>query len=500
MNPEDKQERDENESPEAPMDNAADPQAEASRADEAAKEDVPVIDREVVEDAPIVDASETPAGESPFTVPGFEEVKVEQVPATTSQTGQSDYTLWEKINPIARRKKQMNQMQAGYNEILGLVQSIRTNMDYQVEAQKKMIEVMHHLPEAVDGLKDLSKTAAEHTDMMKIMQGSLDSNLEHNKSMATSVDKFNDTLVSMDSTTKTIVDHQRQTEQELRQMLVKSERRMAGMTFLLIIMLLGAIGILSYVAFQDKIDAFFAERSAQPADAPAVAPTPAPTELAPTVAPPPTLAPTVAAPVPTGIEEAPLAPTAVPEPTVPQDEDPAGIKTSSVPMPPVVEATPLPTPKTAVDTPEEATNADVPALPTKLPATVLPTIEADIPPTVTPTVAAEAAPEDTKPTDVPMPPVADAAPPPTAEAATDTPHEATTGEAEGGSEAVVEPVPLPTPSPAEVAPEPTPLPEPTATAVPTATPLPTPTPAPTATPTPVPTATPLRWLYDGMME
>ena len=193
-------------------------------------------------------------------------------PASSAQAGSSDYTFWERLNPVARRKKQMNNMHEGYQEILSLVRTMRDNLDHQIVAQKQLVTYMQALPEAVEGMRSLSQSAGEHTEMLKIMQGQLDSSLEHNRSMGGSVDRFNSTLVSMDQTTKQLVSQSRESEQELRRMLGRAQRRMAFLTFVLLLMLISAVGGFAYLTYRTEIHAFFENRASQSAPAPAAAP------------------------------------------------------------------------------------------------------------------------------------------------------------------------------------------------------------------------------------
>jgi len=172
-----------------------------------------------------------------------------------------DYSIWEKMSPPARRKKQIANMESGSREVLALVRSIRENMDHQVLAQKALLKSLEHLPEAVDSVKQLSEYTGQHAEMLTLMHEQMESGLENHRNMNESVNRFNETLVSMDKTTQLLLERAQRSEQQLHKMLRRSQRRLLAMMLLMILMFGGGLFVLVYVAFPEHSEAWLTERN-----------------------------------------------------------------------------------------------------------------------------------------------------------------------------------------------------------------------------------------------
>lgn len=146
------------------------------------------------------------------------------------------YTAWEKISPPARRKKQINNMESGFREVLGLVQSMRNNQEVLLDAFKK-------LPEAVDSVKKLADHSAQQSDLLKAMNEQMGSG---------AAGEFNKTLSSMDQTTQLLLERAQRSEEKLYSMLRRAQRRIAFMTLLVLMLFVGAVAAVVYVAFPEK--------------------------------------------------------------------------------------------------------------------------------------------------------------------------------------------------------------------------------------------------------
>lgn len=252
-------------------------------------------------------AKSAPSAHPAKPVKAREEVEAKLDLSPVQPVPPPQYTLWEKISPPARRKKQITNMESGFREVLGLVHSMRQNQEQLLDAFKK-------LPEAVDSVKKLADHSAQQSDLLKAM----------NEQMGLgSAGEFNKTLSSMDQTTQLLLERAQRSEEKLYSMLRRAQRRIAFMTLLVVMLFVGAVAAVFYVAFPEKAQPLLDKLGFG---------------SNPTVA--------TVAPIPAPVTKAPLS---EPAPAVPDE--------------PVVE--PGPEPEIVID---KATEADTPEPP--LPATV----------------------------------------------------------------------------------------------------------------------------------
>lgn len=352
-----------------------------------------------------------PADESVIT-PQFVPVDTgeQELRRMPAQTG-APVPWWTWMVPGARRAYQMRNLQAGTAEVMQLVRSIHQNLEQQVETQRLLVSSLSALPEAVEGLRNIGRATEAQREMMGALQRQMTAN-------AGTMDRFNDTLLSMDGTTKSIAERAKSSESALFDLLRRAQRRMAVLTVLLIITIAGVAGLAGYLLTGGKLPNLRLAESAPaavtpPTVTPPVAPTP------PEASAPETPAPVVpAAETPATETPAPATPT----PEAPQPESPAPEATT-----PEVPAVETPAPETA--------KPDVPKPDVAVPETPTPEApqpEAAVPEAPTPEAPA---PETPKPES------------PTPEAAT---PEAATPEAPASAEAAaVNPEPVPAPAPAQ---------------------------------------------------
>ncbi len=165
-----------------------------------------------------------------------EEVDAKLDPSPVEEIPPPKYTAWEKISPPARRKKQITTMESGFREVLGLVHSMRNNQEVLLDAFKK-------LPEAVDSVKKLADHSAQQSDLLKAM----------NDSMSTgAAGEFNKTLSSMDQTTQLLLERAQRSEERLYSMLRRTQRRIAFMTLMVLLLFLGAVAAGMFIFFPEK--------------------------------------------------------------------------------------------------------------------------------------------------------------------------------------------------------------------------------------------------------
>ena len=183
---------------------------------------------------------ETP-NEEPDPVPEEEPPKSEEVEAKLDAAPVHEipppkYSTWEKISPPARRKKQISNMESGFREVLGLVQSMRNNQEVLLDAFQK-------LPEAVDSVKKLADHSAQQSDLLKAMNEQMGGD---------SSGDFTKTLSSMDKTTQLLLERAQRSEERLFGMLKQAQRRIAFMTLLVLLLFLGAVGAVMFIMFPEQ--------------------------------------------------------------------------------------------------------------------------------------------------------------------------------------------------------------------------------------------------------
>jgi hypothetical protein len=136
----------------------------------------------------------------------------------------------------SRKKQQAVAMQNGYLEMVDLVRSIRTHLDRQEDVQTRVLTMLEKVPDTMD---------RQH-EVMTLFKQQLEGNLENDRKLTESMGQLNGTLSSMDDTQKAsartvtdLIHRSRESEQLLREVMRRSERRV---TFLLIFFFLALIG------------------------------------------------------------------------------------------------------------------------------------------------------------------------------------------------------------------------------------------------------------------
>lgn len=178
----------------------------------------------------------------------------------------------------SRKKQQAVAMQNGYLEMVDLIRAIRSHLDRQENVQTSVLAMLEKVPGAMD---------RQH-EVMSMFKQQLENGMENNRRLTESMGNLNNTLAAMDESQKassrTITDlihRSRESEQLLREVMRRAERRM---TILLAFFVLVVVGLGLY----------FGRGRLGAAPPPAPEPVPAPAALSPS-APPPAA---VAEPVP----------------------------------------------------------------------------------------------------------------------------------------------------------------------------------------------------------
>jgi hypothetical protein len=158
-----------------------------------------------------------------------------------------------------RREQQLTTLQEGFSELVGLTRSIREHMDQQTATQRTLVEMMQHLPDAVEGLKNVGKATEQQTETLGLLKSQLESNIRHDQQMVDSMTSFNRTLALMNETSKgtaqtvgAMADRTKDSEEMLRNILERSERRLVWMVVMLMIGTLTVLGVGLYIGFSTR--------------------------------------------------------------------------------------------------------------------------------------------------------------------------------------------------------------------------------------------------------
>lgn len=207
-----------------------------------------------------------------------------------------------------RNEQQMAALQAGYQEIVGMVQSIRGHLESQTRTQEKMLGLMDRLGDAAEGLKGITQSAEQQTATLQLIRDQMGHSVEHGQQMVDSLNRFNATLTLIDQSSRGtvntltgLVDRMRESEHLLRSNLERAEKRMVVLIGALVVAILLAIAAALYFNGWGRP----APAESVPVPIPTAAWAPAP--LAEPDAPPPALEPNVAVESPMAGEPQPPA-------------------------------------------------------------------------------------------------------------------------------------------------------------------------------------------------
>ena len=168
----------------------------------------------------------------------------------------------------SKRAEQLEVLQTGYQQLLGLMESIRNHLEEQSNNQESMLSQM---PDVMEGLKSVGKAAEQHTEVIQLVKQQFESSVEHDRKLVESMDSFNKTLELMDTTSRNSSGMVQRmgvravaSENMLHAALERSEKRMMGMVLILVIALLGLGGALIYVVRPDLFGEHFAADGVMP--------------------------------------------------------------------------------------------------------------------------------------------------------------------------------------------------------------------------------------------
>lgn len=138
----------------------------------------------------------------------------------------------------SRKKQQAAAMQHGYLEMVDLIRAIRSHLDRQETVQTRVLTMLEKVPGAMD---------RQH-EVMAMFKQQLENGMENNRRLTDSMGNLNHTLAAMDesqrASSRTVTDlihRSRESEQLLREVMRRSERRMTALVifFFLAVVALG---------------------------------------------------------------------------------------------------------------------------------------------------------------------------------------------------------------------------------------------------------------------
>lgn len=155
-----------------------------------------------------------------------------------------------------KREQQLATLQQGFTELVDLTRSIREHMDQQARTQKTLVDMMQHIPGAVEGLQSVGKATEQQTETLALLRKQLEAAARNEDHMVESMRSFNQTLTLMDDMSKrtsqtvsSMADRTRDSEDMLRTILERSERRLVYTIATLMVVTLTVLGAGLYIGF-----------------------------------------------------------------------------------------------------------------------------------------------------------------------------------------------------------------------------------------------------------
>ena len=136
----------------------------------------------------------------------------------------------------SRKKQQALAVQNGYLEMVDLIRAIRSHLDRQETVQSHVLSMLEKVPETMD---------RQH-EVLAVFKQQLENNMENDRRLTDSMGRLSGTLEAINesskSSSRTIADliaRSRESEQLLREVMRRSERRMAMLIAFFALLVLG---------------------------------------------------------------------------------------------------------------------------------------------------------------------------------------------------------------------------------------------------------------------
>lgn len=153
-----------------------------------------------------------------------------------------------------KQEQRLATLQEGFSELVGLTRSIREHMEQQAHMQRTLVEMMAHIPGAVEGLKSVGRATEQQTQTLNLLKQQLESAARNEQHMADSMVQFQKTLSVMgemsQNTTRTVTsmaERAADSDAVLRRMLERSEKRLVYMIVSLMVLAVAVVGAGWYI-------------------------------------------------------------------------------------------------------------------------------------------------------------------------------------------------------------------------------------------------------------
>ena len=140
----------------------------------------------------------------------------------------------------SRRARQLAALEGGYNELLGLIRTIREHLDRQDAVQREIVESLQRLPESLQHLRAVARAAEQQSQVLDLLSSHVQAWAAHDQKLIESLQRFNATLATMDETHRSsaqairdFAGGARDSAQAVRSLAERSERRMMWVLALL---------------------------------------------------------------------------------------------------------------------------------------------------------------------------------------------------------------------------------------------------------------------------
>ncbi|HIE11455.1 MAG TPA: hypothetical protein EYP62_07560 [Kiritimatiellae bacterium] len=145
------------------------------------------------------------------------------------------------------RAQQIAVLQAGYEEMLELARTVRSHLERQAQVQERLLGLLEELPASLQSVRQLGEGARRQTEVLERIDHNLQKSAQEDRRLADGLRRFGEVLQRMDSTSRgtartvaRLMARSHESEEMLRELVVRSERRVT--------MLVAALGIVAVLA------------------------------------------------------------------------------------------------------------------------------------------------------------------------------------------------------------------------------------------------------------
>ncbi len=138
--------------------------------------------------------------------------------------------------PRPSRKAQSRALQKHAASDVGeLLQAVSHHLDRQSQVQERLLGALERLPEAIESMQKVGQSSEAQTQVLSEVKRQLESSAEGMSHFENSLSTFDATNRSAAETVASLIERSRETEEKLRQLVNRSERRVT--------LLLGVLGL-----------------------------------------------------------------------------------------------------------------------------------------------------------------------------------------------------------------------------------------------------------------